>query len=422
VRRAAGCAGAALLIVAVLSGCGGSHPATPPYGSGRGAPSISQISHMLSRHARAVLSKDTGAFLADVDPTAASSEYRSRATAEVAALSTAPLRSWSYSIAAPVLDRPVVMAAAKRLGGPVSIMHVTVSYQLAFVDDEPVTHDLWWTFVRRHGSVFVAADSDMSRVGGVSWQGPWDFGPLVSHRGSACLVLSHPADSGPAAGLVADVDAAVGEVTSVWGTRWSQRVAVILPATAAEFTAESGVSASGAGADIAAVTVFETPADNSGARVIVNPDSLGRLTALGRTIVLRHEITHVATAAATAIGSPRWVVEGFAEYVANLGTGQPVGSAAAELRAQVAAGNVPAALPTDADFGTGAAVVYEESWLACRLIAAIAGPGGLVHFYTLVGAGLQTPEQAVDGALRSVAHESTATFVARWRAYLRAQL
>ena len=81
--------------------------------------------------------------------------------------------------------------------------------------------------------------------------------------------------------------------------------------------------------------------------------------------------------------TPRWIVEGFAEYVANLGTGQPVPVAAAELRDEVAAGRTPSALPADTAFATTGdrlASVYEQAWLACRLIARarIAGAAGQV--------------------------------------------
>ena len=68
------------------------------------------------------------------------------------------------------------------------------------------------------------------------------------------------------------------------------------------------------------------------------PGALAALTPVGRRIVLTHEITHLATAAVTADITPRWLVEGFAEYVANLGTGQSVRVAAAELRTAVARG------------------------------------------------------------------------------------
>jgi hypothetical protein len=99
-------------------------------------------------------------------------------------------------------------------------------------------------------------------------------------------------------------------------------------------------------------------------------------------------------------------------------------TAAAELHAEVARGVVPSALPTDTDFAstTRLAAVYEEAWLACRLIAVRAGQAALVRFYKLVGDGVLTADAAVASAFSSLLHESEAAFVVQWRAYLRAQL
>jgi hypothetical protein len=118
---------------------------------------------------------------------------------------------------------------------------------------------------------------------------------------------------------------------------------------------------------------------------------------------------------------PTWLVEGFADYVGNLDSRQPVVVAASELRAEVRAGKEPGALPTSADFtdaGARLPQVYEQAWLACRLIATLAGPAGLVRLYHLVAA----PGATVDRALRTVVHVSTAQFTARWRQYLRTEL
>ena len=158
---------------------------------------------------------------------------------------------------------------------------------------------------------------------------------------------------------------------------------------------------------------------------MLNPHALAVLTPTGLRIVVQHEITHIASAAGTGPSSPRWLVEGLAEYVGNLGSAAPVRVAASELRSEIARGTVPGALPGDAEFAGGGArlpQVYEESWLACRLIAARAGQAGLVRFYRLVGASAQAPMAAVADALQRVLQESVATFTAQWRAYLREQL
>ena len=416
---------------ALLTGCTtASHRATPApsFGSGAGAPTLSQVTALLQRHGAAVLARASGQYLADIDPAPVSASFRTAQQQTVAGLDGTPLHSWQYTVAEPVTDRTPITAAAARLGAPVSIVHITLSYALDVVDRSPVTHDLWWTFVQRLGHVYVASDADMAGLGGASWKGPWDFGPVVTDRGHASLVLAHPADQPKLAAIAAAVDDAVPAVTAVWGTNWARQVAVIVPGSAAEFAALAGQQAPTVVADTSAETVFESSASatggDTGARVILNPAALARLTPVGRQIVLRHEITHVATADVTAIATPRWLVEGFADYVGNLGSGQPVASAAAELRAEVSRGVLPAALPSETDFAsaTRLAAVYQEAWLACRLIAARGGQGALVRFYTQVAGSDLPPATAVAGAFGSILHESQAAFVAQWRAYLRAQL
>ena len=414
-----------LAVAAGLSACGGKTAAAPAYGSGSGAPSIAQITPMLTRHAQAVTARSSARFLADVDTSDAAGAFRQQQATEITALSSVPLRLWSYAVSSPVTDLTTVRAAAKRFGAPATILHLTLSYELA-VDQQPVTHDLWWTFVQRHGHVFVAGDSDLTGLGGQTWHGPWDFGPLVVHRGASSLVIAHPASAGELPAISAQVDAAVTAVSAVWGTDWNRQVAVEIPGTPAEFTALGGVTSSAkGGADYSAETIFETSnGADSAARVLLNPGVLGRLTPTGRAIVLRHEITHAATIASTSIGTPSWLVEGFADYVGNLGSGQSTAVAATELRAEVRKGQLPTALPSDSAFAAtdDLAPVYEQAWLACRLIATKAGQAGLVHFYRLVGAGLDTAAAAVASAMQTVLHESVAAFVAQWRAYLVTEL
>jgi hypothetical protein len=123
---------------------------------------------------------------------------------------------------------------------------------------------------------------------------------------------------------------------------------------------------------------------------------------------------------------PSWLIEGFADYVGNLGSGQPVRQAARELADEVRAGTLPAALPTDADFDGSSqrlAQVYEESWLACRLVASRAGQSGLVRLYKAVSSAAATdPDTALQVGLRGVLGSSVAGFTTSWRGYLKVQL
>jgi hypothetical protein len=223
------------------------------------------------------------------------------------------------------------------------------------------------------------------------------------------------------------VDAAVPAVSAVWGTAWSQQVAVLVTGSDAAFQAAVGAPEQLEDVSAAAVTDGVDPVTHRafGQRLVLAPDALGRLTAVGEQIVLRHEITHLATAATTDPTTPRWVVEGFADYVGNLGSGQSVDVAASELRTAVRAGQLPSALPSDDAFSTdGAALAraYEEAWLACRLIAARAGQDALVRFYRTASAALLPATQALTLGLQDTLHVTVPTFAAQWRAYLNSEL
>ncbi|GAA3802130.1 hypothetical protein GCM10022226_22430 [Sphaerisporangium flaviroseum] len=154
-------------------------------------------------------------------------------------------------------------------------------------------------------------------------------------------------------------------------------------------------------------------------RVIIEPRSFARLTGAGRDVVLAHELTHVATGAATDGRTPKWLMEGFADYVGYLQAGIPVASAAAELAAEVRAGRLPAALPGADAFSAGSARLaqaYEEAWLACRYVAGRFGERALVTLYR------ESMRSGPRTALRRTLGMTTARFTAAWREYVRSEL
>jgi hypothetical protein len=370
---------------------------------------------------------DRSAFLADLDPAVQAGDFRVRQQQAFANLMKLPLASWRYRLEGETDAKGAEAAASRRFGTDAVIVRLSLAYAFRGIDRIPTTHDLWWTFVRHDGRVVLAADDSLAQAGGQSWQGPWDFGPLLVRPGTHSLVIGHPDSASALDGIRATVDAAVPVVTSVWGAGWSQDVAVIVPSSEAELQAQAGESMD-ATLTVAAVAISDGQDPVSGQvygqRLIVNPAALRQLSDLGQRIVIQHEITHIAAAPATSAASPTWLVEGFADYVGNLHSGQSVTTTAAELTADVRHGRVPHTLPATDAFSTEgqSAQAYEGAWLACRLIAQRAGQGGLVRFYRLVGASPSSSDAAVAGALRRVLHESTRAFTAQWRHYLTAQL
>ena len=154
--------------------------------------------------------------------------------------------------------------------------------------------------------------------------------------------------------------------------------------------------------------------------MVINPGPFARLGALGRRVVLTHEVTHVATRPATGQTAPAWLVEGFADYVGYRGLQLPYAVTSEELQRAVRQRAIPARLPSDADFAGSnptLAQVYEQAWLAVSLIARQYGQDGLVRFYRTVGGG-----RSVEASLAGLFGTDTARFTAAWRLDLRRRL
>ncbi|GAA5074181.1 hypothetical protein HNP84_009464 [Thermocatellispora tengchongensis] len=204
--------------------------------------------------------------------------------------------------------------------------------------------------------------------------------------------------------IAAVADRAHDTVAEVWG---AVPVLVEVPATREQATRLAGTPALWG---LAAVATAD--------RVVIVPDGFSRLSAAGRQVVLTHELTHVATGAATGTGLPLWLTEGFADYVGYRDSGIPLPTAAAELAAEVRAGVLPGSLPADGDFRAGAARLpqaYEAAWLACHYIARRYGEDALVRLYR------EALRRGVPAALGTLGL-TTATLTARWRVYVRAAL
>ncbi len=406
-----------------------------PIDRASGARTATAVAALLDHRAAAVLRRDRGAFLASVDPVATPSagSFRQRQAALFDNLAGVPVGSWSYDFD-PASARTVPAAVRQRYDAAVYAPDVVlVHYRLRGFDAMPTTTAAYLTFVRRAGRWYLGGDNDFTAAGLRTGRDLWDFGPVLAVSGRASLVLGHPAERGMLPGLRDVTDAAVPRVTAVWGAGWARRVVVEVPGSSAELAEIVGQKTDLS--RIAAVATAELGGNRHSAgpvgdRVLVNPPNFATLGAIGRRVVLTHEVTHVATRAATGSGLPTWLVEGFADYVAYLHSGVPVRAAAAELAVDLLAGRRPAALPADAEFaGSNPALAqaYEKSWLACRLIAERVGAAGLVRFYRLAGgrAGNAAPaarQRQVRQAFGVVLHSSPEAFTAAWRGYLLAAL
>ncbi|MEU3425722.1 hypothetical protein [Streptomyces gardneri] len=397
-RPAVACLLALLLTLTALAGCSAGSPGTAATSA------VSrEIQTLLDAHARALLDRDEASFRAALDPA-----YASTALTGFRRLAQVPLDDWTYRV-----------TGIDRTGDDRVTARTELGYRLRGHDRGPVTSGRVLDLAERDGRWYVTGDRPAE---GAPRQ-LWEQGDVTTVRGARSLVLGVGQDPGRLRAIAAAADRAVPAVSAAWPSEWAREVVVLVPGSLDAMGGLLGAPGSSY-RGIAAVTTGETAggADAPADRVIVNPEAYGALGDFGRQLVLTHETVHVATRAHTSASTPVWLSEGFADWAAYRGTGRTPAQAAPELARAVRAGELPARLPEDADFGFGGdaealARAYEGGWLACALIAERWGEKELTEFYRAVGAH-PGRDGAVEKALQEVLDTTPEEFTAAWRTYL----
>ncbi|RJO69095.1 hypothetical protein D5S18_30970 [Nocardia panacis] len=255
------------------------------------------------------------------------------------------------------------------------------------------------------------------------------FGELAAERvstgdGAQSLVVGHPGQRRDMEVLAGELPGAVAAVSQVWGRDWAGSAVVVLTANISEF---AGLVHAGADlpTEIAAASVadpFVPGTRPTGQRVVFGPDASARVGPDGLRTLLRHELTHVAARAGTVDGAPLWMLEGFADYVAQHGQGHRFAEIAPTLTARLRAGEPPRDLPADREFGgAGAAFAYEQAWSVNQFIAERFGQTALVDLYHRIAAG-RLDAAGTDRILRETLGSGRAEFVDGWRGWLAHQV
>lgn len=253
------------------------------------------------------------------------------------------------------------------------------------------------------------------------------FGPIMVRRVAAgdqadALVVAHPGHDTDLDVLTRALGPAIAEVSAVWGTDWNRAPVVVVAGTPAEFTALTRSAGASIAADVAAVTLtgsYLPGTEPTDQRIVFNPDARRRVGNEGLATLLRHELAHVATRAATIDGAPMWLLEGYAEYIAQYASGATFSQIAPTLTTRLRAGTLPAELTGDAEFtGTDAALAYETAWSACAYIADRHGRADLNALYRRLATGPQSA-QAQHAAFTAVLGVSHAELIDGWRSWLR---
>lgn len=240
--------------------------------------------------------------------------------------------------------------------------------------------------------------------------------------GRTGIVLGHTAYRADIDVLAGELDAATAAVTALWGSDWSQQPIVVIASSPSEFASLTH-AVGDVPTEVAAATVadpFHPGTRPTGQRVVFGPDAGRRLGPDGLRTVLRHELTHIATRAVTADGSPQWMLEGFAEYASHRDGHRSAPDIAPTLTARARAGDLPRDLPTDAAFtptSGQATLAYEQAWSACAFIATEFGDPALVNLYRALATGPKDPDAETD-ILRDTLGTPREAFLARWRSWI----
>jgi hypothetical protein len=367
------------------------------------------LDELLEARSAAVRHGDAAAWKATVDPL--SGEFARQQAAVFANLEAVPFADWRYEYAGDGAELPVERAA--ELGPDAWVARTVLVYRLAGAGTGDVRREQDLTLVRRGERWLVASATDRGSAPEL-----WDLGPVHVVRGERSLVLG-TADRGALKRFAAEADEAAAHVEKLWPRRWRPRVVVLVPRSQAEMARvlrredEAGLD------QIAAVTTGDVDQDHrptAADRVVVNPAGFDRLGELGRQVVLRHEITHVATRATTTRDVPIWLSEGFADYVAYRDSGVSRAVVAQDVLERVRAGHPPAELPVQADFDPARgdiAPAYAASWVATDLVERRWGEPALMALFTAVADGSTTQE-----AFPRVLGVDQAAFTQQWRDYL----
>jgi hypothetical protein len=268
-------------------------------------------------------------------------------------------------------------------------------------------------FGLRGGRWLLAGEVTGRTVPGGAGGQPWDGGPVAVVRSARVVAVLSAADAARGPALLRMAEAALDRVTAVRPAGWSGRVLVTAVQDARVWESYFAAAPEWGGEAVAIavshhdhVSAWRTGAAFAATRVVFNPS---RLAAEEDDIAhdLIHEFTHVAMDPVTGRRTPRWLVEGIAEYVSYRGERPP----AAWVSGVLADADADGELPGDDTFYRDGAN-YAASWVACKMVADRYGEARLFALFEAARDG------DVDAAARRVLGVGLAELTAQWRQHV----
>jgi hypothetical protein len=372
----------------------GAPVAGPVPGGSSAAGRLADVAELLARRGQAVRKRDADSYAATQTAKAKAPLF--------ARVGVLPWVRWTYTLGAPTSSSADEVVVAVRL-----------TTRLAGETADAVAHET--VTVRRSGSVWkVAAEvtrGDRAQL--------WELGALRVVTGKRSLVIGVDTSARTLRAYAALADRAVPRVSAVWGTGWSRFAVVVVPRTVAQLARALGRTSSSLSGYAAVTTAEGAPAPGAHAaqRIWTNTAALADLSSVGREVVLRHELTHVATYAPERTLAPLWLVEGVAEWTGYRGSGISLAVATGDLLVATRSGRLPSGLPGEKDFtGADVDIAYESAHLLCSVIVRTYGVAALVQVYRETVSGSGTPDEDAAAAVLRVTGHPLSDLESAWRA------
>lgn len=416
---------ALLAMLGALAGVGAIAVATAPDAASeaiwidglRAESTVTAIQGVLDRRAAAVRARDEAAFMADVDPF--DQDFVRRQEVLFHNLVSMPLSELSYVVEpnfsyAKAIPYRILFRFHARAYAP----GVTVRYKVTGVDSKTVVTP-WVPIIGQIGDQWVIADeaSDKDLPYGANGQA-WDAGPIAVTRSERVVAVFSAEDTARADYLLQLAEEGLDRVYAVRPTGWDGKVLVTAVQERRIFDAYFA-NAPDRIAQVAAIAVpyYDRVPDwyENGmfatTRVVFNPQ---QLSAQPEELAhdLAHEFVHAAMGPVTVGATPRWVVEGFAEYVAY----KQEDVAASALKKAMRETTLPMSFPQDPSF-YAETTNYITAWLACKMIAERYGEKRLIALYeSFQGVKDQ------DANIRATLGVTLSVLTSQWRSYMQRKL
>jgi hypothetical protein len=400
------------------SGGGDTGPVSSTWVDMRSEVGVKAIEALLERHTQAVKKKDLDAWMSDVEQSDAAFVKRQKQLFDN--LIKMPFSDISFDrtrLPARQLAKFLPTQLFDRYHAAVHVEAVTIRHRIEGVDSKTVAIPWMPVVALVNGKWLIVGDAagkDMPL--GANGQ-PWDSaGPVTVLRNDRVVAVVSADDAERGRNLLQLAETSIKQVAEVRPTGWDGKVLFTAVQDKRMFDTYFAESQERI-AQVAAIAVpyynqvgdwASSPAYSS-TRVVFNPTQLTARTAeLAHD--LTHEFAHAAMGPVTTPRTPRWVVEGFVEYVAYKKSNVPAADVVEAL------GDLTiSTLPTDAEFYSEPRN-YIASWLANRMIAEKFGQAKLIAFYEA----FQNVAE-VESAAREVLGIGVSALEQQWRDYVAKQ-